>query len=680
MPIYVHALTSNGTNGVSDLDLNLGLARINEIFFDIGIEFFYSGINRVTNADLYDYNNTNTDAIGGADTEGDYVSLVGTVGDAVNMYVVGSISLDGSAGVAGYAYFPGDAPQTTRVFMEMDSYYDEVTQVLAHEFGHHFGLHHTFTKDNDFDNVEDEVENIARSGANQNCDTNGDFLCDTPADPGRQANAQNGCNYVGASADPTGQQYSGNTSMDNHMSYWSAQACPQDFTAQQYARMTAGRTERETHTSYDYDAAPAAVNVPTGLTAQMNNEGTGVQLDWTDAANNETGYLIERSSTSATAGFRPLMDGATAPDATGFSDETAMGNTAYWYRVKPSNGDPDTYSEVRAFTTEPIYCRTGSSQDNCGSGGEFISSVQFGSEPANTSGCETDGYAGYRTSSNYTAVAEQTYSLSVTLVNFFSGDDLVAYIDWNRNGDLTDMGEALPFDNEANGVNQLNITVPADAQPGNTLMRVLVNFSGNNATQPCGDRAFGEAEDYTLNVVNNSIVLPVELTAFTARPEGADHRLNWTTATERNAATFTVEYSRDGLRFEDLTTLPATGDSDEPQHYRFVHRQPTSGLHYYRLRQTDRDGTEHLSNLRTLERIGEGELVVSPNPTTGTLTLRYPPALSDDLVLELRDLNGRAILRTRNVQQLDLSGVAAGVYLLRWQSGTASGVVRVLRR
>ena len=443
VPIYVHALTSNGTNGVTDLDLNRGLARINEIFYDINIEFFYSGVNRVTNADLYNYNNTNSDAIGGADSEGDYVSLVGSVTDAVNMYVVGTISLDGQAGVAGYAYFPGDAPQTTRVFMEFDTYYsDEGSQVLAHEFGHHFGLHHTFVQDNDSDGQNDEIENIARSGSNQNCDTNGDFLCDTPADPGQQANAQNGCNYTGGSTDPTGQAYSGNTSMDNYMSYWNPFLCVQDFTAGQYARMTAGRMERETHASYTYDAAPAAVNVPTNLMATMNNEGTGVQLTWTDAANNETGYLIERSSTSATTGFRPLDDGGTAPDATTFSDESAVGTTQYWYRVKPSNGDPDTYSEVRGFTTEPIYCQTGSSQNNCGSSGEFVSSVQFGSEPANTSGCEADGYAGYRNGSNYDAVAGQTYTLTVGLTNPYPNDDLVAYIDWNRNGDLSDMGEA----------------------------------------------------------------------------------------------------------------------------------------------------------------------------------------------------------------------------------------------
>ena len=677
VPIYVHALSSNGSDGVTDQDLNRGLARINEIFFDIGIEFYYSGVNRVTNADLYNYNNTNADAIGGADSEGSYVTLVGSVNDAVNMYVVGSISLDGNGGVAGYAYFPADLPQTTRIFMEMDSYYDETSQVLAHEFGHHFGLHHTFVQDNDSDGQNDEIENIARSGANQNCDTNGDFLCDTPADPGAQANAQNACSYGGSSTDPTGQAYSGNTSMDNYMSYWNPFLCSQDFTAGQYARMTAGRMERETHTSYAYDAAPTTVAVPTNLAAQMTNTGAGVELSWTDAANNETGYLVERSSTSATAGFRPLPGGGTAPDVTSFSDETVTGNTDYWYRVKPSNGEADTYSAVQAFTTDAIYCRTSTTQDNCNSGGEFISQVQFGSNAANASGCEPDGYAGYRNTSNYEAEANQTYALAVNITSFYPNDEVVAYIDWNRNGNLTDPGESLPFASPG-ATNQQNITVPSDAQPGNTLMRIVVNYAPNGATAPCGTRSFGEAEDYTLSIVNSSVVLPVELTKFTARAEGDNHVLRWETATEQDAASFTVEHSRDGDRFEELTTLAAAGDSDELREYHYVHARPEEGTHLYRLRQTDRDGTSSYSHLVTLERASQSVVHVYPNPTRDILQLTYPQ--TEKLSVELRDLNGRALLRATGVQQLDLSEVPVGVYLLRWRSDGASGVLRVVRQ
>lgn len=48
--------------------------------------------------------------------------------------------------------------------------------VMAHEMGHCLGLLHTFE-------TSQGTENIARSGSCKNCDSTGDLLCDTPADP-----------------------------------------------------------------------------------------------------------------------------------------------------------------------------------------------------------------------------------------------------------------------------------------------------------------------------------------------------------------------------------------------------------------------------------------------------------------------------------------------------------------
>jgi hypothetical protein len=75
---------------------------------------------------------------------------------------------------------------------------------MAHEMGHCLGLLHTFE-------TARGVENISRSSC-RNCDTNGDLLCDTPADPhsdeydtGDFISAM--CNYSGTAT----QQCSGQT-------------------------------------------------------------------------------------------------------------------------------------------------------------------------------------------------------------------------------------------------------------------------------------------------------------------------------------------------------------------------------------------------------------------------------------------------------------------------------------
>ncbi len=49
--------------------------------------------------------------------------------------------------------------------------------ILCHEVGHLFGLIHT--------GYAGTLENVARTGTRKNCDTEGDFVCDTHADPGK---------------------------------------------------------------------------------------------------------------------------------------------------------------------------------------------------------------------------------------------------------------------------------------------------------------------------------------------------------------------------------------------------------------------------------------------------------------------------------------------------------------
>ena len=77
------------------------------------------------------------------------------------------------------------------------------------------------------------------------------------------------------------------------------------------------------------------------------------------------------------------------------------------------------------------------------------------------------------------------------------------YIDWNQNGVFdTDEGYLigdLENSDGTDGKQAVNdITVPLDALPGETRMRVTKNFS--SAADACGSSSFGQAEDYTLDV------------------------------------------------------------------------------------------------------------------------------------------------------------------------------------
>jgi Pregnancy-associated plasma protein-A len=96
---------------------------------------------------------------------------------------------------------------------------------LVHEMGHVFGLMHTFE--------ENGLELVDGS----NCDTAGDKICDTPADPydpelAKSILYQRGCEFTFMGLDANGQFYQ--PDMGNIMSYY---GCDCGFTRGQYLRM-----------------------------------------------------------------------------------------------------------------------------------------------------------------------------------------------------------------------------------------------------------------------------------------------------------------------------------------------------------------------------------------------------------------------------------------------------------
>ncbi|WP_081871849.1 GEVED domain-containing protein [Chryseobacterium sp. FH1] len=79
------------------------------------------------------------------------------------------------------------------------------------------------------------------------------------------------------------------------------------------------------------------------------------------------------------------------------------------------------------------------------------------------------------------------------------------FIDWNKNGILTDDGEkyevgSLQNSNGSDGQLWGSFVVPMNVTFGSTRMRIISN-RGSYATDPCGSYDFGQAEDYTFSVI-----------------------------------------------------------------------------------------------------------------------------------------------------------------------------------
>ncbi len=88
-------------------------------------------------------------------------------------------------------------------------------------------------------------------------------------------------------------------------------------------------------------------------------------------------------------------------------------------------------------------------------------------------------------------------------------------------------------------------------------------------------------------------VLPIELIYLRAEAnqKRAQVEVSWATASEKDNDFFTIERSKDGLRFHEIATVLGAGTHVGRLEYTHTDITPFDGDSYYRLKQTDFDGT-----------------------------------------------------------------------------------------
>lgn len=275
-PIQIHIVRqTNGTGGITAAQANQSIVELNADFADAGISFFdCAAINYINNSNYYNFEQTEEEAI---------TDLYNVEG-AINLYYFNRVKYDFNgtlSDICGYAYFPlGFDHLMLRNSCILSS------NTLSHEMGHYFGLLHPH-------DTRYGAEAITRDANNScyNCQTAGDQLCDTDADPNLNLLVDINCNYTGTATGPcSGAQYTPQT--DNTMAY-SSGACASVFTPQQNSRMSYYAFQR----SYT-GCISGTCAVPSNL-SEGNITGTSATLSWTEPAGagvSEVRYRISGSN------------------------------------------------------------------------------------------------------------------------------------------------------------------------------------------------------------------------------------------------------------------------------------------------------------------------------------------------------------------------------------------------
>lgn len=202
---------------------------------------------------------------------------------------------------------------------------------------------------------------------------------------------------------------------------------------------------------------------------------------------------------------------------------------------------------------------------------------------------------------------------------------------------------------------------------------LIVSDEGSRIDHASGDLIvhgdiYCEAEDC-------SVVLPVVLKSFSVKSISQTVALRFEVASQENNDFFTIEKSNDGTLYSSLTKISGAGNTKENITYDYTDKNPSAGLNYYRLSQTDYDGTTTLLATEIVEYLSKKQISVYPQLvkdrqlTIGNFT-------SSKVSMHLIDLLGHVVY-SQQVEAgktgLNLSDLSRGTYVCRFVS--ADGLI-----
>lgn len=167
--------------------------------------------------------------------------------------------------------------------------------------------------------------------------------------------------------------------------------------------------------------------------------------------------------------------------------------------------------------------------------------------------------------------------------------------------------------------------------------------------------------------------LPIELLYFKPYLEDGIVKFKWATASEQNNDYFTIEKSLDGINFNVITNLPGAGNSSTMTNYTSVDRNPSIGISYYRLKQTDYDGRFKRTDWYSVNIESDiNGLIIYPNPIGNKINIECNSFLDKNEDLLIFDITGKIIFKEIvNLRQgdnsivVDLPDFLPGIYLAK---------------
>ena len=263
----------------------------------------------------------------------------------------------------------------------------------------------------------------------------------------------------------------------------------------------------------------------------------------------------------------------------------------------------------------------------------------------------------------------------------------------NNSGNLIlDISSVISL--EYSGVTRAMIVSNAASNASNNItINGVVKFQGNTAYSVNAGSGVGVVTaPATASSSTGSLALgfslgslPVVLVGFNANlTTGNKVGITWSTQQEINTDRFEIERSNDGVGWQTMSTVKATGYSSTPRYYSGSDVSPRKGANLYRIRVIDFDGKNVISAIVNVMLSESAKINVFPNPSANSVYVSMNTTPTCAWGVSLVNSTGQIILQqlfpaNRSTAIVPVSTLPNGVYTIEisYGAGVQSALLQV---
>ncbi len=214
----------------------------------------------------------------------------------------------------------------------------------------------------------------------------------------------------------------------------------------------------------------------------------------------------------------------------------------------------------------------------------------------------------------------------------------------------------------------------------NTINNTVSGVNSNNA-----------GNIFTWIVADRTNLLPIELLYFSVRCVEKDMIIEWASASETNNAYYTIQQSENGIDWETIAYITGANNSNEVLYYTYIVSNSYDKTYYFKLSQTDYDGTTTLLGIKSANCSAFGSGDISDSfmnlyaDFENNIYVTYYSSGDQTDVLSIFDINGKLIGKWHlnstegvNYFQIPVIPVRQAVYVALLQQSNKATLKKIM--